>query len=1218
MAEPLLRELMDLPEQVTASDYVVSLQDGVTAKQRTVDTYVVTDQLVECFDRAMGLITSAVEERDDKGAYLHGSFGAGKSHFMAMLHLLVEGDPRARSLPELAPVVQRYADRLDGRNTLLVPYHMIGKDSMEQAIFDGYVDHIRARHPEAPLPAVYASEGLLEDAKRLRGQMGDAAFFAMLASDDDPDYGTLDSGWDAASFDAALAQPPGAEERDRLVSDLIDTFFAGQIEHRAATASGYVPFDQGLNAISRHASNLGYDGIILFLDELILWFATRMADPKFVNEEAPKVSQLVEAASADRPAPMVSFIARQRDLRDFVGEGVPGVEQLQVAHALDYFQGRFDVIELADKNLTEIVEKRLLKANSEAARAQIDQAVEQVATRAGGALDTLVTSDGDRDEFRRLYPFNPALVKTLVAVSGYLQRERTALRLLGQLLANRRDVLRLGDLVPLGDLYDVIAGEQETYAVEAFSAELKRYFDRARTLYRTKLWPLLLREHGLTEEQAAGVTDDHPLRTDDRLVKTLLLAALAPETEPLRELTVRRLADLNHGTIKSPIPGQERVAVLERVRRWAAQVGEVRVEGDEQDPQVAVQITGVEIESVLDHARETDTPGTRRAKLRELLAADFGVEEGGGLAPSTRTLVWRGSKRTVDVRFANIRDATDIPVTEFRAASDRPRVVISYPFDEQPDRGPAEDRTRIDDEVREAVAPTTTLCWIPRFLTQQALADLGRLVTMEHVLATEQRFEQATRHLSPQDRTEARQLIDNQARTLRRQLREVLRQAYGLDSPDQRMVTGDGALADQFLALDPSLDVAPPVAATLREAFDKVCDQLLAHRYPQHPDFGNEQVTRGDLATCLKYVQQAVHEPNQRVDVARSDRKAIHKVLGPLKLADVGEAHLALREDWKEHLERQRAQEPSAPVTVGRLRTWIDQPEPAGLESRVVNLVICAYALQTDRVLRLHNQRIEPTVDRLDDQVELAQLDLPREEDYETARRRAEAIFGLTTRPVCNATSVAELAAAVREHARGRRAAAGELVEALARDRDHLGLDDDADRLRTAHAARDLLAAVQVDQDRAVIEALAHAHVPTSPEALARSLSTAETVVQALRAANWPLLDQVGALPEPWASQGKGILDRLTDAARHDELSSPLAGALDTATNEATNLLARVIQPPNRPPRQGGQTTTSGRLPPQGRRAEAGIEANQLARQLSNEAEERELEELDVRWKFRE
>ncbi len=36
--------------------------------------------------------------------------------------------------------------------------------------------------------------------------------------------------------------------------------------------------------------------------------------------------------------------------------------------------------------------------------------------------------------FRKLYPFSPALVQTLIAVSSALQRERTALKVMVQLL----------------------------------------------------------------------------------------------------------------------------------------------------------------------------------------------------------------------------------------------------------------------------------------------------------------------------------------------------------------------------------------------------------------------------------------------------------------------------------------------------------------------------------------------------------------------------------------------------------------------------------------------------------------------------------------------------------------------------------------------------------------------------------------------------------------
>ena len=76
----------------------------------------------------------------------------------------------------------------------------------------------------------------------------------------------------------------------------------------------------GLCVISAHAKSLGYDGLILFLDELILWLATHSADLGFVQTEGNKLAKLVESRKADRPVPIISFVARQRDLRELIGE----------------------------------------------------------------------------------------------------------------------------------------------------------------------------------------------------------------------------------------------------------------------------------------------------------------------------------------------------------------------------------------------------------------------------------------------------------------------------------------------------------------------------------------------------------------------------------------------------------------------------------------------------------------------------------------------------------------------------------------------------------------------------------------------------------------------------------------------------------------------------------------------------------------------------------
>lgn len=67
-----------------------------------------TDQLAKAFDNALGFIASAIKENTSKAAYLDGSFGSGKSHFMAVLHLLLRRDPDARAIPELADVIARH------------------------------------------------------------------------------------------------------------------------------------------------------------------------------------------------------------------------------------------------------------------------------------------------------------------------------------------------------------------------------------------------------------------------------------------------------------------------------------------------------------------------------------------------------------------------------------------------------------------------------------------------------------------------------------------------------------------------------------------------------------------------------------------------------------------------------------------------------------------------------------------------------------------------------------------------------------------------------------------------------------------------------------------------------------------------------------------------------------------------------------------------------
>src|SRR5712691_10618253 len=180
-AMTLIKELIDIPEHVQRGDFVLRLSEGVNRAEETLREYVVTPELKACFDNALSFVSSALHSRTSKASYLHGSFGSGKSHFMAVLHLILQGNLAARGIPELAPVISKHNEWMQGKKFLLVPYHMIDSYDMESGILGGYVDFIRRAQAHAPIPGVYLAEGLFRDAQALRARMGDERFFATLS-----------------------------------------------------------------------------------------------------------------------------------------------------------------------------------------------------------------------------------------------------------------------------------------------------------------------------------------------------------------------------------------------------------------------------------------------------------------------------------------------------------------------------------------------------------------------------------------------------------------------------------------------------------------------------------------------------------------------------------------------------------------------------------------------------------------------------------------------------------------------------------------------------------------------------------------------------------------------------------------------------------------------------------------------------------------------------
>jgi hypothetical protein len=1140
----LIKELIRIPERVHQGDFVLKLSEGVSHAERTLRDYVVTPELARAFEQALGFVQSAVEGGQSKAAYLHGSFGAGKSHFMAVLHLLLQGNLTARALAELAAPVAKHA-WIEGRRFLLVPYHMVGAVDMESAVLGGYAEHVRKLHPEAPTPGFYQAEGLFRDAQQLRTQMGDAAFFAALnqgaAADDG--WGQW-SGWTAQSFEAAMLEPPAAPERVRLVGELINTYFTAYRSH-AGHAESFVGFDAGLAILSQHAAALGYDGVILFLDELVLWLASRAADVGFISREGTKLVKLVEATTAARPIPLISFIARQRDLRELVGEHLSGAAGVQFTDVLRHWEARFHTITLEDRNLPAIAQKRILQPLSEAARAELTQAFESTMKLPGGVVATLQTAEADRELFAKVYPFSPALVQTLIAVSGALQRERTALRLMMQLLVDRREDLQLGQLIPVGDLWDVIeAGD------EPFSEAMRLHFENAKRLYRQKLLPLLARQHELDVEDVQRGTADPArlqlLRNSARLLKTLLLSALVPEVAALKALTPNRLAALNHGSVRTPIPGQEAGLVLRRLREWAGEVGEIKV-GEDQNPVVSIQITGVDLEPILLAAETNDNDGNRRRLIREVLFNQLGLPEATGLFVQHR-FDWRNTPRDVDVHYDNVRLLSD---ERLKGRADAWTLILDYPFDEG-NRTPQDDIARVA-SYRGGTA--RTLVWLPSFLSLRAMKDLGRLVILDHILQGD-RFEQYASNLSQIDRIQARALAANQRDSLRARLRSQLEVAYGI-SPEPRDAVGHRLEPDQQLrSLDPTFAPRPPVGANLAEALADLLDQMYAHQYPAHPKFETRIDPR--LAKRLwQELQPAFESPDRRVQIVDSAaRRLVRSVVPQLKLGSTSENVAVLDSRWVEHFQQRMARDQVQRPSVGQLRGWIDQPSPMGLPLELQDLLILCYAAMTNRHFTLRGGPASVEIGKLPDHVELAEQTLPAEAHWQSALKRAALLFGQVPPKVLNAANVGQLAGQLHADAQARRPALRELRDALRAQLAVFGIGSEAPRLATLASALQLLDSLLEREEVGRISALADAELHSSEAAVARVLGSVDELLKRVRNAPWSLFQSLKAIRDARAGRAQQVLTQLAEALRHDEHVQSLKDALARLEPQALEVLS--------------------------------------------------------------
>ena len=1150
----LLRELIDIPESLPANRFVLRLSEGILDPEATLKDYVVTDQLVGCFDSALNIIRDALQNRSSYGSYLHGSFGAGKSHFMAVLHLILKGEPQARAIPELSKVIQRHNSWMNEKKFLLVPYHMIGAGSLEDGVLKGYVDFLARSQPTVHLPPIYKSAALIAQARVERDNYGDDLFFQKFNNTQGakPGWGALNAQWTAERFETAALAAPATVEHMALVAGLGKHYGAAQ-----HVLSEYIGIDDGLSILSRHAQELGYDGLVLFLDELMLWLASHASDHGFLEVETAKLAKLVEPQNPNRPVPIASFIARQRDLRELVGASATGASKANYGDFVQWNEDRFSKIELADRNLPIIAEKRILRPKNAAAKAEIDAAFQRTASVRASVMNTLLTQDGNQQTFRQVYPFSPALIQTLVAVSSVLQRERTALKVLMQLLVDQRDTLEVTDLVPVGDLFDVlIHGDTVT------NTDVVTHFENAEKLYHGKLLPMLERQHGTTREAIELLQPKDPARkafhTDDRLLKTLLLAALVPEVESLRGMTAERLAALNHGTIAAPIAGREVQIVSNKIRDWAAQVGEIRVSGEPLNPAISIVLSDVDTDGILKRAASEDSYGNRVKVIRQIVFQQaLGLEVAEQFEQDHR-FEWRGLQRDAAIVFRNVREMSP---DQLANASDDWKVVIDFPFDQQ-NHSPRDDLSKLD-ECRRIKGSTKTIGWVPAFFAQRTLDDLGRLAVLDHVLSGN-RFDGYASHLTPANRMAAHGILENQRDTLRGQMVAAVNIAYGIGTGGSSAVidqSHDLDLADRFQSLATGLAVRPPAQASLSKALEDLLGQALVWEFPAAPELG-VPLTTSKLTAVLKKAVEASQARDGRAAVDRDERTLLRQIGNPLLIGEMVHdgTHFVIGQHWKDHFNRCCAQD-TGEVTVEKLRKWIDEPHRMGLTREAQSLIILVYAAQSGMSFMLHGGACEGTITKLDDTWALKQEAPPDRAEWEQALPRAGSLFGVAASQLATAANAVSLGSKVKEIAASAQASARRYAHLLRQRLASLGVDENAaNRLKTAEATARLLDDVTAAEAKDVVGWLARAAIPTTEIAVGECVKSASKWVVSLEDRVWDLVAKVQRSAVDVQQQAAPILDDVRKVVANDAHVTGLA--LKDVLDVAYDRLFGVLLPP--------------------------------------------------------
>jgi Family of unknown function (DUF6079) len=910
------------PEDIRAMGFVVKLREsdpGSDEVKQLVDDYVITPAVEKELPRILEDMKQVFDRGEEYGRFIHGSFGSGKSHFMTMLSMLLEGTQPAWK--KFRPLLNAHRDNKQSKGgdapdheawlakagLLVVRIHMLsvrGKNTgFDRAVYEGFNAALK-RRGKAPFEFLNV-DSIFDEVRREAKEYGDIVWKRLEAE-------SIVGGRE--DFEAIATG--SAQARERFVRTWL------KYKGRDPSDAGIDPrWSEGLARMAGHAKNQGFGGIVLMIDEFLLWLAEKSGQ-EFVAE-INSLNVIVDHNTGQRPAPIFVFVARQRNLQEFFPDLV---DESKIHEHLDHHAKRFEVTKLQDVELRHIVRGRVLRPRNPAA---VQAAVSSLAERHQKVLPALLAG-GDIDYLRDVYPFHPALIEMLVDVTSLMQRERSALRLLYELLVVHYPTLPLGEFLPVGSAFAAIfpeAGVEASKKVELMQDIHHQYYSR--------LAPAMAK---LGEEPGSEFNEERH-RALDQLVRTVLLAEVSPRLKQ-GGLTIERLVQLNAVDVEGEtFRGQVRVAETDLLA-LSQRVPDLQVAGQGKTALIRYVLGRVSLGEILGRARsKVDNPAQRFKVFWGALRQALGLTgnkgfEDGGPNEGDWDLSWRRTKRRGRIKLGNVREMS---YEDFTPPEGAFKVLVDYPWDE-PGHAVDEDRLRATN-VRKKQGLLHTVCWLPRHMSPTELGVLTELAAVRYLLSDAGQEDLLETH-GPQDRSKLLDQAGIRQKTLEGQLDDLLCEVY--------------VRHGEFFAVISDIDSSRP-RETLSENLDHIATLLMDRRYPQHPTFLAEP-KKPDLEALLRWMVDA-GEGNLSVAYDEAVGKILKTLGQPLELVNLGQTKASLRLDSRYIKDvLQRADQDSVGWTpiADHLR------ETYGFQPLLIDLFLCFLCQRDHRALQeIHGEAIE-------------------------------------------------------------------------------------------------------------------------------------------------------------------------------------------------------------------------------------------------------------------